>query len=1732
MSSWRDRGYVPDSDADDDSDFSIEPEEQQQGSIGRPTIQHDLDVIVPQPQQTPPVHSGIIAEQLPTIDLSEIPDEDTDEEQKIQTAGDPTIPAYSPKDTAISDSDVPNNHAGDIQSCTGDITRPSGVDTARPVTPVRQQYNFTNSQEFSPLSDLPSNLSTPAASPVSRNRQSNKAAFSIIIPQVPTSPYIDATSPLAAFSPDRFTSGPLRNLRQRKPIQLNPYLLEQARYRETLKARGVKPIIFRPEDEQQARLQPGPEEDAYESSGGDEDESQPKHMRQLDTEDSQLDESIPVAQDSGSMVEDEWDLPDLETLLRGPFQREKTEIYGVKRRKLLHTYSGRFATAKPKPVWIQPILPPEPPTSKLRAPQTPIPIPSVPSIISSPSSDTASPALSVQRRPLNQHPGNTTADVTATQVISSDEASTPRAPTRQRSRAFSISSSSSSSSSSDKSNTSVDLRLLQKRTNGVLPASWWKLDYQRRKNQEKTGSKRGRKSLSPPRLIHQAGVAKAKISTKPRPQAEDFPTGGANESESESDKSIAVPLFPTHRPAQAEAAYAYEGRKTMGSWLGLDDDIIMEDDRIDAMLPKSGRKRQTKLKVPRVKRPPLDHAVGNSHEPGRSGNSRQDSGAYKHSSTHTKEQRPRGILRGNSKRTLTCPPRLSVIDVYRHQKATSQASPPRFLKVARRTALKRADLARRGPGRKLFILETEDDTREVQKVVRDWREGTLEVFAYTKALQAEGNDKLARNSRHDQMDMGDPGGTSPVAFIIPKAPRMPSLQHSTFARPKKPRQTLLKTIRMPGSAADKSRNPPLTKPRRGRQITLLPTAIPAQIQALSGEFYRKSVSLQRAATPLIDILRKQRPARPTGFSHPALAKFLQDDDLVVSPLAQLRKERKQIQSASNHVSAPMPLVTEPIYSAPTNLRVRRIRRKNTPQRIDADTRQRRQPPPELPALNDEEPIQIQYSSSEQGFALTGLAPYGMRYSVNFDTHPLQPGTTFSAETFIGGTALFKALATLPAHERRHFQSREMTFVIGNQTFDWGIYRDSIATEFELIMEKLVDGIDKAFDKSSYEDVDAHLFASQVYSFYRSCSNFVAEILHFSDSVDVISFCQRFLKVLYNCFLRVSTTFANINGKPDLKVPATKLGIQAQWFVLLLALQIDRLSVGLSDDVRRTFDLELLIGKFAQSLISRLVRCGIEVVRECYEDQRIRSRHERGITAESYIVESWVIAINILDRISSHKITFWRLFNSELHADELAKVTDVATYERCWKMTFSLLPLFQFNQHGVINPGGEREHKVIENWELLKRLASAFLGHYKYNGDRPTINDYCRIIYTRTHHLITKWGWTNADSMTATLFSFFASNSLPNLRNETDHGSPLFLQQLDRQPTLAAEESDRCFHLLLKIIAVGLNSMKATSSTKRIRDYVFRLMPNHRRQYPKEEDLNIEHLTALRNHHDLLCTLYWASPPTCRPPLSAIRDLVDPKTSHIQACAVSVRAWSYLIRFQLSADEDIKHLEPLMAWYDDILEQILVQHNSCRAEATKQFGIERDKGNFEISEVDLENTVRRNHRQLEGLLLEAVRALGTAMNTIQGKIPSAMKLLTPTGTGKLFGTFNKVSHKLVIEALEVVNLYVKACQNSPALHPQSYSVSQQATEESQDYGDSSGMEDLVLEEERKAAGRHLLTVVYEPLLRMMSSALGADQQPADVFLLKIIDTWVRVGGFLVQQGLKVGSDCLQYCLKLY
>src|SRR5205085_1981809 len=109
------------------------------------------------------------------------------------------------------------------------------------------------------------------------------------------------------------------------------------------------------------------------------------------------------------------------------------------------------------------------------------------------------------------------------------------------------------------------------------------------------------------------------------------------------------------------------------------------------------------------------------------------------------------------------------------------------------------------------------------------------------------------------------------------------------------------------------------------------------------------------------------------------------------------------------------------------------------------------------------------------------------------------------------------------------------------------------------------------------------------------------------------------------------------------------------------------------------------------------------------------------------------------------------------------------------------------------------------------------------------------------------------------------------------------------------------------------------------------------------------IQALRNHHDLLSTLYYASPPDHRPRVDLLQHLVDHARSHREACRVSVKAWANLAAYQVASSEGLEKLQPFLSWYRDIAQATLQQFRLARSEAEHDYNAAKEGGNTGVSE---------------------------------------------------------------------------------------------------------------------------------------------------------------------------------------
>lgn len=508
------------------------------------------------------------------------------------------------------------------------------------------------------------------------------------------------------------------------------------------------------------------------------------------------------------------------------------------------------------------------------------------------------------------------------------------------------------------------------------------------------------------------------------------------------------------------------------------------------------------------------------------------------------------------------------------------------------------------------------------------------------------------------------------------------------------------------------------------------------------------------------------------------------------------------------------------------------------------------------------------------------------------------------------------------------------------------------------------------------------------------------------------------------------------------------------------------------------------------------------------------------------IQALVVSHHILVKTHDSLEFFWTLVNDALSDKCQNLQPDIDILEQRWKYTLSLLPFLELDVQGKLEAGRRFKHP-FENWKAVKPMIEIVFSTHNASSTsyHPKFNAYCRQLYARCFRLIKYWQWGNCNSMLGVLFDNFAQNDLAHLRNEEyrgNHGSPAFLDHLDEAPSLEVRRDDRCFHILLKIIAEVLRHLRQCDDSKNIQNLIFRLMPNHGRYLRKEEEVAPADLAALRNHHDLLCTLYWSSPPKNRPHLRSFQDLVDIDSSHTEACQLSVRAWSRLVNFQLSTDESLDDLGPFANWHSNILQCTLGQLDVARTEgesAARKAGLAGldDFDRLEISEnlLELKRQMFKMFTKLEDVIVAALTALETAVTKAPSNEAASKLIKEPLALAlQRLDLSLRQRNNIVLKALDVVLAYTRRSKAGSK-----DKTSQWSTDDSQEYGDWSAFDDV------DALSESILKLLENPLRVLLSNSFGADTVMKDELLSKTVDCYTSVASVLVHQGLRSWEDYL-------
>ncbi|KAF5526517.1 Protein mms22 [Colletotrichum aenigma] len=863
------------------------------------------------------------------------------------------------------------------------------------------------------------------------------------------------------------------------------------------------------------------------------------------------------------------------------------------------------------------------------------------------------------------------------------------------------------------------------------------------------------------------------------------------------------------------------------------------------------------------------------------------------------------------------PPRLSILDVI-------EPDAPQFLKVAARAAQSKRNLGRSSPRNKTIRLATRKDNVDAGTVLQKWKGNKIQPRQGLQRKRSTRTKPTARN---------------PLAQLSTNV-----FSQTTAASPKSQTATQpARTIQDNDQVATPSlsgRRPQRPLSRQSSFASQHATNRPAQLETDLAEQPGR-IAFQARKRALDALFRRSRSQSLSARSM-HLDSVIDDACSVVS--------ERVIETRGS----PEPSITE-------KHRPKRSRKAVPPVRIDVAAAQFRYANDPLPTTDVSTPAEAPRTTHADN-QLLGLGPFGTHYTQHFDTFPLDRGVFFHESTLIGSGKVDSAVDE--RFSDKLWESRpRVSFHLGEQVLRWDIWTEQVSSEFGILMDGMLDQVLKPVPTSEagFNAKDAARFVL----------DYVLKSMSFTDDNGALSFVTRLSDVTRASLSRLDSELS-LDSSQRLELTDVLSNL------LLIVSSAVRLCQNRASLISETFTLENLLRKAAEALVSSLLTSGLNEVTNLYDNLQTLRYRERGIRSDKVVPHAWVVLMRVLESLRIPRMNFWDVTFPHLIKPAIIRGSNAQEFECLWKDMFTLLPLCEFDNLGVLI-ADKRHHTPVEGWNLPQQVLKRVFQLYRDNPRQsPSFNDYCRTLVARCHYLVEQWGWQKCSGIIGTIFDFFGSQNLSHLRNEEAFRSARFLDNLHTSPSLKVEAEDRCFHIFLKLVALVIKKLRKKDMVNDIRNLVTRTLPNHDRQYSKEQDVHAHDLAALRNHHDLLCTLFWAAPPDLRPPIHNLQKLVIPASSHKEACLINLRAWNQLARFVVHEESPLSFL-PLANWQADVFKQLVDQYNSAAADMQRQFlAMPKDATN-RISESFMNAIVEKNKAATMEIMLFSVKS---SMDVVQ------------------------------------------------------------------------------------------------------------------------------------------------------
>ncbi|KGQ03969.1 Protein mms22 [Beauveria bassiana D1-5] len=1333
-----------------------------------------------------------------------------------------------------------------------------------------------------------------------------------------------------------------RSLRPRKPIQEHPYLLENAQYSSLIRQHGMRPLKMAMARARAAR-------DEIPQDGEFQDDSQGNSLPDLsnssqllpgnDTDESgdfglfNIPSSSPLrtspwlshrrSSNHGSSQGDtdntsvaDQDLPALHELLPNSQQNISSST------KRPNTTSGSSARKRKRhdivdsdPMDVDSWGQDAPAASDKRLDAGPLP--PIPRLQPS------------ARRSVNVSPTKTVVTI----VDSSSSEAEEHEEEEMRERQGSI--------TDDSVNERLDYK---RRIRGVLPASWLRLDQQasrdkaqknlRIRQRNRTPEMEVRRGLAQTRTIINAVASTNSILFLDDSDDEKTVTQPATAEKTYHSQSR-IFLIPDETPMRPNDDLADEG-------------FIIEHDNIDTMFSGPTRRRRSNdaSRNPNVGQ--------RSNERTTTRHKQQKITASFNRSTSTpsgqlKSRQQQNLQQLGSKRQSAprpTPKPLSILDVI-------EPDAPQFLRVAARTAKTRVNQGRSSPSKKIIRLAERVDYIDAIVSLNEWKLGSIP--------QRQDVSEASKNKRKQVSQK----------HFAERVAGQPTATRTNF-----------KQLRVATQKAGKF----VKQTSTGGSARYLPSGFPPN--TLDAANFA-STEDNDGVLPLLEPTNYARRSEriPADSLRPSRPAMLEAEDVGrVAPLI-FHRQKKFLDSIYQKNNRESSVDASDVRSEVSTVRLStaglpkigqhdfgrrkqsekqpkhrvRLKKARKPVRIDVDAPQFSHAADPLPNSN---PFEIEQTGPHTAHAeakLAGLGPYGTVYTIHFESFPLDLGVYFHQSTLLGSGIIEDCRKSLNREILLSPRPR-VFFQFGTYSCLWGNWNAQTSSELGIVLDLMVEELERP-EGTTVSGESTVLEASKFIAKYAT------RALNFADQSAVKPFITRVLDVVRNFHTRLSGLIAgrSMSGRGP--------QITTMVYDNLLILVLVTLMICTEDNslIAERLQVEDLLRSLVEVSVSNLLFMGIDRLQETYTRLRETGNREQGLRVDQPVIHSWALVMQILEIANIPRGSFWDVLRRLTVTNDRVSASEARTYESIWKILFTVLPLSEFNSSGILIPG-KRYKAKSDGWMIVQQLLRPIFSIYQGNTRQvPSFNNYCRALINRCHYLVQQWGWRRSGSIIGVIFDFFGSQNLEHLRNEEANASPRFLEQLAGEPSLAVEPGDKCFHVFLKLLALSIQKLRAAGAIKDIRNLVARIIPNHNRQHLKEQTVHERDLAALRNHHDLLATLFWAAPPELRPSPALMERLVAPETSHKEASLINIRCWGQIARFIVAKGEASTAFKPFHLWRNNIFQKMVQQFDSAAADIQQQLLALPSEVRHTISENVISSMVLMNKEAVGDVLQASITA---------------------------------------------------------------------------------------------------------------------------------------------------------------